>query len=381
MPDQQARIPALHLLLFVLTFITTTLAGVEWIFGRPLFYSFLNAEVFPFFTWAQVRQGLLFSVPFLTVLTCHEFGHYFTARYYRIRVTLPYYIPIWFGPVSSIGTMGAFIRIQEKIISRKEFFDVGIAGPLAGFVVALPLLYYGFTHLPDATYIFQIHPEYQQYGLNYAEKVYQQAEGSSFALGKNLLFLFFEKYVAPNPADVPNAYEVIHYPLLFAGYLSLFFTALNLLPIGQLDGGHILYGLIGQRQFNRVSPILFVLFIGYAGLGIFSPHLPSQDAQWVFPAYGLYLYVVLRGAVPSSHHALLLIAGILVFQYGMAYLFPDIEGYTGWLVFGLLLGRFLGVFHPAAYDERPLSRGRKVLGYLALLIFVLCFSPTPFVVK
>lgn len=381
MPYKQARIPALHIFLFVLTLLTTTLAGVEWIFGRPLFFSFFDARAYPFFTWAQVRQGLLFSVPFLTVLTCHEFGHYFTARYYRIRVTLPYYIPIWFGPVSSIGTMGAFIRIKEKIISRKEFFDVGIAGPLAGFVVALPLLYYGFTHLPDPTYIFKIHPDYAKYGLDYAETVYQQTDGTSFALGKNLLFLFFERYVATDPAAVPNAYEVIHYPLLFAGYLSLFFTALNLLPIGQLDGGHILYGLIGQHHFNRLSPILFVLFIGYAGLGIFSPNLPLEDAQWVFPAYGLYLYVVLRGAVPSSRHALLLITGILVFQYGMAYVFPDIEGYMGWLVFGLILGRFLGVFHPAAYDERPLSPGRKVLGYVALLIFVLSFSPTPFVVK
>jgi membrane-associated protease RseP (regulator of RpoE activity) len=381
MPYKEARIPALQIILFVLTCITTTLAGVEWIFGRPLFYSFLNAETFPFFTWAQLRQGLLFSIPFLAVLTCHEFGHYLTARYYRIRVSLPYYIPVWFGPVSTIGTMGAFIRIRERIISKKEFFDVGIAGPLAGFVVALPLLFYGFTHLPDATYIFRIHPEYEQYGLNYAEKVYQQTNGASFALGKNLLFLFFERYVASDPAALPNAYEVIHYPLLFAGYLSLFFTALNLLPIGQLDGGHILYGLIGQRHFNRLSPILFVVFISYAGLGIFSPHVALEEAQWIFPAYGIYLYVVLRGAVPSSRHAIGVIAGILVFQYGMAYLFPDLQGYMGWLVFGLLLGRFLGVYHPAALDERPLSAGRKVLGYLALLIFVLCFSPTPFVVK
>jgi membrane-associated protease RseP (regulator of RpoE activity) len=378
---KHARIPALQIILFALTFLTTTVAGVEWIFGRPLFLSFLNAERFPFFTWNQLRQGLLFSIPFLTVLTCHEFGHYLTARYYRIRVSLPYYIPVWFGPVSTIGTMGAFIRIKEKIISKKAFFDVGIAGPLAGFAVALPLLYYGFTHLPDAAYIFKIHPEYQQYGLNYAEKVYQQSNGTTFALGKNLLFLFFERYVAPDPAAVPNAYEIIHYPLLFAGYLSLFFTALNLLPIGQLDGGHILYGLIGQRHFNRVSPVLFVLFIGYAGLGIFSPHTPLEDAQWVFPAYGIYLYVVLRGAVPSSQQALLLIAVILVAQYGIAYLFPHIQGYMGWLVFGLLLGRFLGVFHPAAIDERPLSPGRKWLGCLALLIFVLCFSPTPFVVE
>ena len=378
---KQARIPALQIILFVLTFLTTTLAGVEWIFGRPLFFSFLDAQAFPFFTWGQLRQGLLFSIPFLTVLTCHEFGHYLTARYYRIRVSLPYYIPIWFGPVSTIGTMGAFIRIRERIISKKAFFDVGIAGPLAGFVVALVLLFYGFTHLPDADYIFRIHPEYQQYGLNYAEKVYQQANGTSFALGKNLLFLFFERYVATDAAAVPNAYEVIHYPLLFAGYLSLFFTALNLLPIGQLDGGHILYGLIGQRRFNRISPVLFVLFIGYAGLGIFSPHTPLEDAQWIFPAYGLYLYVVLRGIVPSGRQAMLLIAAILITQYGIAYLFPQVEGYMGWLAFGLLLGRFLGVFHPGALDERPLTAGRKWLGCLALLIFVLCFSPTPFVMK
>lgn len=377
---KQTRIPALHLFLFVLTFLTTTLAGVEWIYGRPLFFSFLNEELFPFFTWKQFQQGLLFSVPFLTVLTCHEFGHYFTARYYRIRVSLPYYIPIWLGPLSTIGTMGAFIRIRERIVSKKEFFDVGIAGPLAGFVVALPLLYYGFTHLPDASYIFQIHPEYKQYGLDYADKAYQQSQGGNFALGRNLLFVFFERYVAPDPAAVPNAYEVIHYPLLFAGYLSLFFTALNLLPIGQLDGGHILYGLIGHRLFNRISPALFVLFIGYAGLGIFKPNTPPQEAHWVM-AYSIYLYVVLRGAVPSNKHALLLITAILMVQYGIAYFYPQAEGYVGWLAFGFLLGRFLGVYHPPAIIENPLSPARKWLGCLALLIFVLCFSPTPFVYK
>ncbi|MGV3640943.1 MAG: site-2 protease family protein [Adhaeribacter sp.] len=381
MPYKPPRLSALQILLFVLTGITTTIAGTEWILGRPLFYSFLDPDRFPFFSWPQLRQGLAFSLPFLAVLTCHEFGHFLTARYYRIRVSWPYFIPVWFGPVSSIGTMGAFIRIRQRIASRKEFFDVGIAGPLAGFVVALPLLYYGFTHLPGPEYIFQIHPEYRPFGLDYADKVYQQGTGANFAIGKNLLFLFFENYVAPDPASVPNAYEVIHYPLLFAAYLSLFFTALNLLPMGQLDGGHILYGLIGQRRFNRFSPVLFVLFIGYAGLGLFSPHQPWEEAQWIFPAYGLYLYVVFRRMLPGSRDTLLLVGGVLVFQYGLAYLFPDLEGYMGWLVFGLLLGRFLGVYHPPALDERPLSPARQVLGYLALLIFVLCFSPSPFVVK
>src|SRR5690606_8619198 len=109
-------------------------------------------------------------------------------------VSLPYYIPLWFGITSTIGTMGAFIRIRSRIFSRQQFFDIGIAGPLAGFVVAIPLLWYGFTYLPDPDYIFTIHPEYQQFGQDYARYVYQ-GEGN-FSLGKNLLFLFFERYVA-----------------------------------------------------------------------------------------------------------------------------------------------------------------------------------------
>jgi len=377
---KKAKSYALHILLFIITLITTTIAGTEWIYGRSLLYSFLNAEAVPFFTSAQIQEGLLFSLPFLTVLTCHEFGHYFTARYNGIRVSLPYYIPIWLGPVSTIGTMGAFIKIKERIFSKKEFFDVGIAGPLAGFVIALPLLYYGFTHLPAPEYIFKIHPEYKQYGLNYAQFVYEASPVPNIALGKNLLFLFFEKYVA-DPARLPNAYEIFHYPLLLAGYLSLFFTAFNLLPIGQLDGGHILYGLIGYRHFNQISPVLFFLFIGYAGLGIFAPDTPAEVAQWLYPGYAVYLYVVFRKTVPTAKYAVLLAAGLLAVQYGIVYLYPGTQGYIGWLVFGLLLGRVLGVFHPPAVDEGPLSLGRKALGCLALLIFIVSFSPIPFVVQ
>jgi len=376
----QAKSYALHIFLFIITLITTTIAGTEWIYGRPYFVSFLNSKAAPFFSKAQMLEGLLFSIPFLTVLTCHEFGHYFTARYNRIRVSLPYYIPIWLGPVSTIGTMGAFIKIKERIFSKKEFFDVGIAGPLAGFAVALPLLFYGFTHLPEPEYIFKIHPEYKQYGLDYAKYVNQDNSVPNMAIGKNLLFIFFEKYVA-DPARLPSAYEIFHYPLLLAGYLSLFFTALNLLPIGQLDGGHILYGLIGYRKFNQISPLLFFLFIGYAGLGIFAPDTPATVAQWLYPSYAVYLYVVFRKTVPTAQYAVLLALGILVVQYGIVYLYPGTQGYIGWLVFGLLLGRVLGVFHPPAVDESPLSFGRKVLGCLALLIFILSFTPTPFVIE
>ena len=110
-----------------------------------------------------------------------SFGHYITARIYRVKVTLPFYIPLWLGIISTIGTMGAFIQIKQPLVSRKQFFDIGIAGPLAGFVVAIGVLWYGFTHLPSPEYVFEIHPEYkteypiefEKYGYNYAEYAYK----------------------------------------------------------------------------------------------------------------------------------------------------------------------------------------------------------------
>ncbi|QMU29685.1 site-2 protease family protein [Adhaeribacter radiodurans] len=366
-----------HLFLFCLALVTTTLAGAEWMSAKPLLVVTTQWRIIRILTNEQVLNGLYYSLPFLGVLTAHEFGHYFTARYYRIRVSLPYYIPFWFPLLPTIGTMGAVIRIKDRIFSKKEFFDVGIAGPLAGFIVAIPLLWYGFTHLPSPEHIFTIHPEYKKYGLDYASKVYQNT-GGSMALGKNLLFLFFEKYVAPDPALVPNQYELMHYPYLFAGFLSLFFTAMNLLPIGQLDGGHILYGLIGFRNFNRISPVFFIIFIFYAGLGVVGPHTPPDERYWQFILYAVYLYVVFEKITPNVKIALTLTIIMFCLHVGLAFIFPGTKGYPGWLVFGLLLSRLLGIFHPPAPDEAPLSTGRKVLGWFAVLIFLLSFSPAPF---
>ena len=156
-------------LLFITTLITTTLAGAEAMSAK--FFLLVDKPYklnFPDDFW----QGFHFSIPFLTILTCHEFGHYFTARYYKIKTSLPYFIPLWASVLTSlsIGTMGAVIRMTGRTRSRKEFFDIGIAGPLAGFVVSLGVLYYGFTHLPPLEYIFKIHPDYQKYGANYAEE-------------------------------------------------------------------------------------------------------------------------------------------------------------------------------------------------------------------
>src|SRR5690606_33485743 len=284
--SDQNRTLLTQLLLFIITLITTTLAGAEWMFGN-LFVLVENK-----LGWDEFLQGFHFSIPFLGVLTIHEFGHYFTARKHQVRVSLPYYIPLWFGISPSIGTMGAFIRIKDAVYSRIKFFDIGVSGPLAGFIAALGVLWYGFTHLPPPEHIFTIHPEYARYGLDYQKFVYQNQEGG-LALGDTILFWWFKTYVA-DPARLPNAYEIIHYPYLFAGYMALFFTSLDLIPIGQLDGGHILSGLIGKTRFNLVAPVLFVLFAFYAGLGLSKASefsVPDTEQYYTLLGYlALYTY-------------------------------------------------------------------------------------------
>lgn len=379
-----ARTTLIQILLFVVTLITTTLSGAEWMYGKT-FFSF---GVFPadqLIGWPELWQGLHFSLPFLLILTVHEFGHYFTAKIHQVEVTLPYYIPLWFGFTQSIGTMGAFIRIKSVIKSRVKFFDIGIAGPLAGFVAALGVLWYGFTHLPPPEYIFTIHPEYARYGLDYGQYVYEGKEGA-LVLGDNILFWWFKNYVA-DPARLPHPNEITHYPYLLAGFISLFFTALNLIPIGQLDGGHILYGLLGKKRFNVVAPTLFVLFAFYAGLGLFRAEefatLASDDQYYkllgYLALYVYFLYICLKRVAGSPRTGLMLSLGIVVAQFAVSYLRPDWEGYSGFLFFVFLLGRFLGVYHPETADDGPLGTKRILLGWLAVVVFILCASPKPFI--
>ncbi len=380
----------LQLLLFVVTLVSTTFAGAEWIYGKALWADNPLQQM----EWHHFTGGFHYSVPFLFILTVHEFGHYFTARYYDLKVSLPFYIPFWLGflgvPSFSLGTMGAFIRVKQAIESRKVFFDVGIAGPLAGFVVAVGVLWYGFATLPPVDYVFQFHPEYRQFGVEFAKYAYKSLpEGSLILLGDNLLFWFFREVVA-DAARVPHPNEMIHYPYLMAGYLALFFTSLNLIPIGQLDGGHILYGLIGAKRHRMVSAVLFTLFIFYAGLGLFSPY-PSVDKLpegvdpnadlYSIPFYIGFLYLVFSRVVESRTSVLLLAVGIFAAQYVTVYFFPRVEGYQGWLLFGFLLGRFMGVYHPSAIYDEPLDFKRKLLGWLALVVFVLCFSPQPLMIR
>jgi membrane-associated protease RseP (regulator of RpoE activity) len=382
----------IHLLLFVITLITTTLAGAEWMFGRSFIPTSwltddpeLIKKIVPM-GWREFWSGFQYSGPFLAILTVHEFGHYFTAKYNKVRVTLPYYIPLWLGS-TGIGTMGAFIRIQDAINSRRKYFDIGVAGPLAGFVLALIVLWYGFTHLPDPRFIFSIHPEYQKYGLDYGKYVYKNLpEGTAISFGDNLLFWFFKTYVA-DPSRLPHAYEMVHYPYLLAGFLALFFTSLNLIPIGQLDGGHVLYALIGRDRFTQLAPVLFVGFAFYAGLGWFTVQefnvIKDEDFLAKLANLGLYAFFLSicfsRISETNKTTAWLLALSVVVVQLGLSYVFPDLKGYPGFFAFIFILGRFLGVYHPETELQEPLDTKRKVLGWLALVIFVISFSPQPFI--
>ena len=374
-----SRASIIQLTLFLLTICTTTIAGAEWVTGKALILGNMS--------WPDLFSGFHYSIPFLIILTCHEFGHYLTARYYNIKVTLPYYIPLWLLGFPSIGTAGAYIRIKEEIQSRKEYFDVGIAGPLAGFVIALGVLYYGFTHLPEHEHIFTIHPEYKQFGMNYADHVYEDENTISITLGDNIIFYLFKKYLVDDPSRFPHPNEIIHYPYLMVGFLSLFWTALNLLPIGQLDGGHVVFGLLGERRSRIASRILFVVFLFYAGLGVISPGMlkdGTSDSMLTFSvmlmAYLYYLYVCLYSMIESRRDRMMLAAIILTVQFATGIIFP-IEGYSGWMLFALLLGRFLGVYHPPAADNRKLSKGRVILGIISLIIFVMSFSPQPLIIE
>lgn len=363
-----------QLTLFIITIITTTHAGSEWTYGKSLWFGE--------YTWEDFKSGLAYSIPFLLILTVHEFGHYFTARWHKVRTTLPYYIPFPPFPLS-IGTMGAVIRIKQRVKTTLQHFDIGVAGPLAGFVIAIGVIWYGFATLPPKDYIFEIHPEYEAYGLDYEDKVYEQMPDSipSMRLGNNLTFMFFEHYVA-DPERLPNRHEMMHYPFLFAGFLALFFTALNLLPIGQLDGGHVIYGLFGKKRHRYIARAMFLAFVFYAGLGLeyVHPYRNPEDLFLYVPFYIFFLYLCFSRMSESKKDVLMYAVIVFTAQFLTAYFFPKVEGYTGWLLFAFLVGRIIGVDHPGSLVEQRLDTKRKILGWIALIVFIISFSPAPLII-
>jgi membrane-associated protease RseP (regulator of RpoE activity) len=403
--------PLIHILLFLVTFATTTLSGADW-----------RGEYFNS-TWDYIWSGLNFSITFLGILTIHEFGHYYFAKKYKLDVSLPYYIPFYLPGTPSIGTFGAFIRMKGQIQSRTTIFDIGIAGPLAGFAAALVLLVYGFATLPEKDYIYRIHPDYKQFNGDYAAHVYSydylktqsdayvnarftqdsiyyvknsatepdvlkpekvyETSFSILAVGDNILILLFKKIFAYQGDKIPNKYEFFHYPYLFAAYLALFFTALNLIPVGQLDGGHVIYGLFGHNTHKKIAGTFFTGFVLLAGIGVFKQN-PVEINFFTANAFDKiqfallylgFLYLVFSRMYTNYMNTILAAVAVFTIQLLIEFLFPQVTGFNGWLLYAFLIGRFLGVYHPPSIDERPLDTKRKVLGWFAVVVFVLCFTP------
>jgi membrane-associated protease RseP (regulator of RpoE activity) len=368
----------IQVVLFIATFITTTMAGAEWVYGRSIFSKDYSLDDF--------YLGFSFSIPLILILTVHEFGHYFMAMYHRIKTSLPYYIPIPPIPfLFSFGTFGAVIRLRERPHTTRQTFDIGIAGPIAGFVIAVILLVYGFKTLPPADYIYQFHPEYEQYGTKYPDYAYNYdslkpgEEVMDLQIGKSLIFVLAENLV-DDPTRIPNMRELMHYPLLFAVYFALFVTSLNLLPIGQLDGGHVLYGLFGFKKHKVIASVFFVAFMFYGALG--NPYVHLHMDSWdllLATIVGTVIVYFAFGALGLSRSDTLVLTMLFVaLQFLCMVFIPDVKGYFGWFFLGLILARMVGIQHPPSEIEQPLDSKRIMLGWFAVLIFILCISPVPF---
>lgn len=312
---RELKIP-LHAGLFIITFFTTTMAGVEWTGKDPL--NLLN-----------LHYGLAYSLSLLAILGSHEFGHFFFSIKHKVRATLPYFIPFPYLPgMLNFGTMGAVIRTKTPVPSRKAMFDIGVSGPIVGFVVSVALLIFGFTHLPGREYILSIHPNY-----DFVASRAPLIDGIPLAFGNTILFKLLEVvFTNPHIQFVPPMTEIYHYPFLCTGWFGLFVTAMNLLPVGQLDGGHMIYAMFG-RTHRKVARAVFVVLLL---LGI-SSLLPLIHIDLVF-------------------------------------------GWLGWLIWALILLLVIRIDHPPVMDDTPLDGKRMAVGWLTILIFVVCFSPTPFTI-
>lgn len=365
-----------HTLLFAVTFISVTFVGIFWV-GQTA-----NAESY----WEMWPEGALFAALLLAFLATHEFGHYFAAVYHKVKVSLPYFIPIPIG----IGTMGAVIKIEEQVRDTKKLFDIGISGPIAGFIVSLIILIYGFATLPDPSFIenFAGHEELKEYIENTgtfpdSPPVSTSEEAATIILGETLLYSFLASFFE----NVPPMYEMYHYPFLFAGWLGLFFTALNLTPVGQLDGGHILYSLIGYRKHQKVARYIFGGITALAGIEAI-PFFFTAIGEWA-PGYEYYslliwallLLMLLRRGFHREHIWIAPIWAISLIA-SVAYLYFIIGGFgqSGsliWVFWSFFLVYFVRIEHPPVMFEQTLSPARRRLGWISMIVFILCISPTP----
>jgi len=290
----------IHALLLVFTLLTTTVVGAG------LAHSFAQNRPFDFDSdlalygkmWhdpAVLLDGLPFSLTLLVILLAHEMGHFLAARYYRVDATLPFFLP---AP-TLIGTFGAFIRIRSPILSRKALFDIGIGGPLAGFAtLILPLMA----------------------GVSLSKVVPGIGARGDVVFGTPLFLRLFEWMIFPGV----SVNDIYLHPVARAAWVGLLATALNLLPIGQLDGGHILYAFLGER--TRILSRIFVAAL-----------------------------------------ALLGVVQLFTSDYRVGYM---------WLFWAVVLF-FVALRHPSIIDPNRLSPKRRWLGLVALVIFLLSFTLAP----
>lgn len=224
------------------------------------------------------------------ILLCHELSHYIASKKHNVKATLPYFIP---AP-TLIGTMGAFIKIQSPITTRQALIDIGSSGPIAGFIVSLAAVIIGLQ-------------------MSEIKPIIDHGEG--LILGDSLLFTFLSKLILGSLSD---SQDIFLHPVAFAGWIGFFVTALNLIPVGQLDGGHIAFGILGEKHFT-ISRILILILI---------------------------------------------IFGVFFWQ--------------GWLIWGILL-IILGLEHPPVLLwENSLDKKRRILGWISIIIFIITFTPVPF---
>lgn len=289
----------IHIVLFVLTIFSTLVAGA--------LQKGINIVAEP----SRIVEGYPFSVSLLAILLTHELSHYFASRLNHTRATLPYFIP---AP-SIIGTFGAFIKMKSPIINRRALVDIGASGPIGGFIVALFVTIYGLSH---------------------SQIVSIKNSTGGLILGDSILFSTLSKLILGTP---PEGKDVMLNQVAFAGWIGFFVTSMNLLPIGQLDGGHVAYALLGQKR-HRVLSVFLATLLALAG--------------------------TLRILLYNS-----------LLEQSFLYSIKDYL-WEGWLVWAFLL-YMLGLSHPPViYWEVPLSRGRMIMGWAALLIFILTFTPAPF---
>ncbi|MDQ5843780.1 MAG: site-2 protease family protein [Acidobacteriota bacterium] len=302
-----------HSALFFITFLTTTFAGIvlaapqidvpepatsgalDYVLYVPNYYLAIVGALTSFAIAhpSVLFAGLAFSSALLAILTAHEMGHYLSCRYYGVDATLPFFIPA--PPLFLAGTFGAFIKMKSPIPSRRALFDIGLAGPLAGFVVLLPFAAIGLFTLEQAP----------------------PSAGSVVIFNDPILFRMFAKFIGANLDNAaPN-------PFYMASWIGLLVTSLNLMPVGQLDGGHGTFAVFGPRAHKLLGRIAFITMATIAVLGFFWYGSPSG-----------FLYTV-------------------------------------------LLAIMLKVRHPAPEVMEPLGKGRMIVAVITLIVFALSFWPFP----